>query len=119
MLVTGDACTIANVSFSASKSERRMAGLGRFLGPDAWTTQDAVTCRRRSAKREINFHSINEPCKTGSFRRPGRAPKNMYKLYDDLTWNIQNERQWDLADMVGTGGTTTTQSGPEGLESRH
>jgi len=40
----------------------------------------------------------------------------MYKLYDDLTWNIQNERQWDLADMVGTGGTTTTQSGPEGLE---
>ena len=39
----------------------------------------------------------------------------MYQNYDDLTFDFQKEREGDLADMVGTGGTTTTQSGAEGL----
>ena len=38
----------------------RMSQSGR-LGPDTSTTQDTATCRRRSAKRDVNFHSINEP----------------------------------------------------------
>src|SRR6267378_5216079 len=38
----------------------RMSQSGR-LGPDTSTTQDTATCRRRSAKRDVNFHSITEP----------------------------------------------------------
>jgi tetratricopeptide (TPR) repeat protein len=48
--------------------------------------------------------------------RPGKAPEAMYQNYDDLIFDFQKEREGDLADMVGTGrGTTTTQSGAEGL----
>jgi hypothetical protein len=49
----------ASDSLAASTSAPPAPGLGR-LGPDAWTTQDAVICRRHSAKRDVNFHSINE-----------------------------------------------------------
>jgi len=38
----------------------RMSQSGR-LGPDTSTTQDTATCRRRSATRDVNLHSINEP----------------------------------------------------------
>jgi hypothetical protein len=31
------------------------------LGPDTSTTQDTATCLRPSAKRDVDFHSINEP----------------------------------------------------------
>jgi hypothetical protein len=37
-----------------------VARVGR-LGSDTSTTQDTATCRRHSAKRDVNFHSINEP----------------------------------------------------------
>jgi len=49
-----------NVGFLERISAPPRSAVGR-LGPDAWTTQDTATCRRRSAKRDVNFHSINEP----------------------------------------------------------
>ena len=47
--------------------------------------------------------------------RPGKAPDDMYDLFDSALWDLRAQRAGVLADMMGTGGTTTTQSGAEGL----
>ncbi len=47
--------------------------------------------------------------------RPGKAPEDMYTVYDSLVFNLQAERAGNLADMATSGGTLTSQSGSEGL----
>jgi pentatricopeptide repeat protein len=47
--------------------------------------------------------------------RPGKASEVMYGVYDSWVSNLQAQRAGQLADLVGTGGTSTTQSGADGL----
>jgi len=85
------------------------------LKPDYWVGYNNLMLALYNLGEFEEVIRLGEKMMKAAGGRPGRAPEDMYQNYDDLTGNLQKEREGQLADMVGTGGTTTTQAGAEGL----
>jgi tetratricopeptide (TPR) repeat protein len=87
------------------------------LQPDYWVGYNNLMATLWLIGHEEEVPQVAEQMRKLAGGRPGKAPENLYQVYDMLVWDLPAVHASSLADMESHGGigTRTTFAGAEGL----